>query len=136
MAKIQSIAKLLPYFSGLPAESPAEREDNRSKGERFAIPFSFKPQLSFREGVVGTAGSFLRVLLGCLLFAVWGAYSLMFWTTIRSPWLRIAVLSSLLIAFLLSLALTMLAIAAVMRSALARRSRAGWTARSRNYRVL
>ena len=131
-----SVAKLLPYFSGLPAESPAENEETRSRGERFAIPFSFKPQLSFWEGVVGAAGAFLRVLLGCILFAVWGAYSLMFWSTIRSVWLRIGVLSSFLIAFLLSQALTMLAIAAVMRSVLPRRSRAGTTTPSRNYPAL
>jgi len=131
-----SVAKLLPYFSGLPAESPAENEDTRSEGERFAIPFSFKPQLSFWEGVIGAAGAFLRVLSGCILFAVWGAYSLMFWNTIRSLWLRIGLLSSLLIAFLLSQALTMLAIAAVMRSVLPRSSRAGRTAPSPNHPAL
>ena len=132
MVKNLSVAKLLPYFSTLPAESG----ENRSGSERFAIPFSFKPQLSFREAVVGAVGSFLRVVLGCILFAVWGAYSLKLWATIRSPWLRIGLLSSLLIAFLLSLALTMLAIAAVMRSVLPKRSRAGRTAPSRSYRPL
>jgi hypothetical protein len=104
---------------------PAVRSDgaqDRSEYERFAIPFTFKPQLSFVEAVIEAAGAFLRVFLGSVLFAVWGAYSLVVWTTVRSLFWRVSMLFPLFLAFVLAFALLMLAIAALVRAVLPRRS--------------
>jgi hypothetical protein len=95
-------------------------EEDRSKHERFAIPFTFKPQLSFAEALVSTAGALLRVLLGSLLFAVWGTYSLVAWAEIRNPFWRIGVQLPLFFLFLLSFSLLMLTIAALVRTILFR----------------
>jgi len=95
---------------------PAESAEDRSQHERLAIPHTFKPQLSFPEAVVATIGASLRLLLGCLLFAVWGTYSAFAWSTIRNPFLRIAVELPLLLCFLISFALLMLAIRALVKA--------------------
>jgi hypothetical protein len=99
----------------LPPPEPGSGLRDRSVNERFPIPFTFKPQLSFIEAVVATAGAFSRVLLGSLLFAVWGAYSLALWTAARSFVWRIGVLLPLFLLFLLSFALLMIAISALVR---------------------
>lgn len=93
---------------------------DRPQYERLAIPHTFKPQLSFVEAVVAALAAFLRVLLGCLLFAVWGAYSLFAWSTIRDPFLRVGVQLSLFLLFAASFVLVMLAIATLVRAALHR----------------
>ena len=56
-----------------PTSGGGGEDEARSGHERFAIPFTFKPQLSFPKAVVATVAAFLRILLGSLLFAVWGA---------------------------------------------------------------
>jgi hypothetical protein len=109
-------ALLLP-----PAELGSGGRD-RSVNERFAIPFTFKPRLSFMEALIATAGAFLRVFLGSLLFAVWGAYSLVLWTAARSLVWRIGVLAPLFLLFLLSFALLMLVISALVRMIWPRRT--------------
>jgi hypothetical protein len=91
-------------------------EEPRPEHERLAIPFTFKPQLSFPEALVATAGALLRILLGSLLFAVWGTFSLVSWAAIRNPFWRIGVQLPLFLLFLLSLSLLMLAIAALVRT--------------------
>jgi hypothetical protein len=91
-------------------------EEARPEHERLAIPFTFKPQLSFSEALVATAGALLRILLGSLLFAIWGTYSLVAWGAIRNPFWRIGVQLPLFLLFLLSLSLLMLAIAALVRT--------------------
>ena len=93
-----------------------DKEEARSKYERFAIPFTFKPQLSFPEALVATAGALLRILLGSLLFAVWGTYSLVVWAAIRNPFWRISVQLPLFLLFLVSFSLLMQAIAALVRT--------------------
>jgi hypothetical protein len=69
--------------------------EDRSAYGRFAIPYTFKPQWSFLEAVMATAGAFLRVLLGCVAFSVWGTHS-----TIRNPFWWFGVLLPLLLSFL------------------------------------
>lgn len=90
-------------------------EEAPSKHERFAIPFTFKPQLSFLEAVIATAGALLRIFLGSLLFAVWGTYSLVAWTRIHNLFLRVGVQLPLIFLFLLSFSLLMFAITALVR---------------------
>ncbi len=98
-----------------PTADRAGDEEVRSKYERLAIPFTFKPQLSFLEAVIATAGAFSRVFLGSLLFAVWGTYSLVAWTRIHNPFLRVGVQLPLFLLFLFSFFLLMFAIAALVR---------------------
>ena len=93
---------------------------DRSAYERFAIPYTFKPQLSFLEAVVAAIGAFLRVLFGCLLFAVWGTYSLFTWSTIHDPFLRVGIQLPLFFCFVLCFMLVMLAIAALIKATLVR----------------
>jgi hypothetical protein len=99
------------------ADVRADVGEHRSAYERCAIPYTFKPQLSFLEALVAAAGAFLRVLLGCLSFAVWGTYSLFAWSMIRNPFWRIGVQLPLFLSFILSFVLIMLAIAALVRAA-------------------
>lgn len=100
-----------------PPSVRAEAWQDRSAYERFAIPYTFKPQLSFLEAVVAAFGAFVRVVLGCLLFSVWGSYSLFAWSTIRSPFWRVGIQFPLFLCFVLSFLVVMLAIAALVRAA-------------------
>ena len=87
----------------------------RSEYERFAIPYSFKPQLSILEAILLAAGAFLRIFLGSLLFAVWGVYTLLTWNAIHSlPW-RIAAMAPMGALFLICFALLMWGISALLR---------------------
>jgi hypothetical protein len=93
-----------------------DEEEARATHERFAIPFTFKPHLSFSEALVATAGALSRILLGSLLFAIWGTYSLVAWATIRSTFWRVSVQLLLFLLFLLSFSLLMMAIGALVRA--------------------
>lgn len=100
--------------------SPVDQRNlnsDRSEYERFALPHAFKPQLSFTEAVVSVAGAFLRIVLGSLVFAFWGTYSLVAWTSIRNLFVRVVAVLLLLVLFLLTFTLLMLAIAAIVRTA-------------------
>ena len=76
----------------------------RSSYERFAIPYTFKPQLSVLEATCAATMAFLRILLGSLLFAVWGVYTLMAWSAIHNVFLRIGAVAAMGALFLLCLA--------------------------------
>jgi len=99
-----------------PLHRPPGAGEDRSSYERFAIPYSFKPRLRVSEAVVAAIGGFLRIMLGCLLFAVWGTYSLVAWSGIRNPLWRVGALLSLLLLFLASVTLMLLAVAALVRT--------------------
>ena len=88
-----------------------------SPGQRFVIPFTFKPQLAFVQAVISAFGAFLRIFFGSLLFAVWGTYSLLLWTTVRNPFWRVAVLLPILVMFVATFTLLMLVINASVRAA-------------------
>jgi ABC-type glycerol-3-phosphate transport system permease component len=72
---------------------------DRSSYERFAIPFSFKPRLSFGEALIASAVAFVRIFVGSILFAFWGAYTLVAWSHIGNIFLRVATLCALLLLF-------------------------------------
>lgn len=95
---------------------PPSRAEDRSPYERFAIPFTFKPQLGLDEALIAAGAAFLRILFGSVLFAVWGVYSVLAWTSIRSLVWRAGALLLLFIVFLLAVALLMAAIAAPSES--------------------
>ena len=97
---------------------PAEldrRAAHRSIYERFAIPYTFKPRLSLAEAFVAATAAFLRIFLGCLLFAVCGTYALLAWSTIHSLLLRLAAVLALTVVFLALFIFLMLAASAVTR---------------------
>jgi hypothetical protein len=96
-----------------PADQRIARQA-RSSYERFAIPFTFKPRLSVPAAVIASIGALLRILLGSLLFAVWGTYSLLVWSTVHNPLARAGVLLPLFVLFLLAMALLMFTISAVV----------------------
>ena len=106
------LAKLLDLL--IPAANPVDAK-NRSKFERLVLPHDFKPKLSLLEALLAVAGTVLRIFLGSLLFAVWGTYSFMAWTTIDNLFLRVMVLLPLLLLFFLFFALLLIAISAVER---------------------
>jgi hypothetical protein len=95
-------------------DPPAGTVD-RSAYERMAIPFMFKPRLSFLEALVAVTAALLRIFLGCLLFAVWGTYTLFAWNLIHNPLLRVMAVLALLSLFLCSVAALLISISFLIR---------------------
>jgi hypothetical protein len=119
--KIAWKAKVCAWL--FPPDGSGSAAARRPLYERFALPHDFKPQLTLLDAVIAAGGAFLRIVLGSVLFAVWGAYSLTAWSAIRNPFLRVAALLSLFTAFLLSMAALLLAIAALVQTLLKRSRR-------------
>ena len=90
-------------------------DPTRSSYERFAIPHSFKPQLSVGEAVIAAGGAMLRIFFGSLLFAVWGTYTFLAWSVVKNLFLRGLVILVLAVLFAASMTLLLLAISALMR---------------------
>jgi hypothetical protein len=95
------------------AGTPDQAE--RSAHERFALPYVFRPRLSFFEACLEVFAALLKIFFGSLLFAFWGAYSYFLWSTVSSVFLRVIVLLPLLVVFLVLFALLMIAITAAAR---------------------
>lgn len=91
------------------------RVADRSIYERFAIPYTFKPRLSLAEACVAATTAFLRIFLGCLLFAVCGTYALLAWGTIHNLFLRLTAVLALTLVFLVLFTFLMLAASTVTR---------------------
>jgi hypothetical protein len=108
------LAKVRYLLSSVPAGTD-DQATARSEYERFAIPYAFKPQLSFAEALIATLAAFFRILLGSLLFAFWGAYTLVAWNKTQSFFWRPIVLLLLILLFVVLLALLMLGISALAR---------------------
>jgi len=113
--KLKRIQDLL--FPAVPEAPSAHRPGH----ERFPLPHLFKPRLSLYEAFVATCGALLRIVFGSLLFAVWGTYTLMAWTTIRNYFWRAAVVLPMLVLFLLLLVLLLTSISALVRFILSKR---------------
>jgi hypothetical protein len=79
--------------------SEAEEAD-RSPFERFAIPHMFQPKLTPSQAFGAALRAFLRIILGSLLFGVWGAYAMLMWTSIHNPYLRVAAMIPMVGLFL------------------------------------
>jgi hypothetical protein len=89
-----------------------------SEYERLALPYVFRPQMSAVEALVGVATAFTRIFWGSLLFAVWGAYTLIAWRSIRNHFWRTAAMLSLVVLFVFLFGLLMLGISALARKLL------------------
>jgi hypothetical protein len=98
-----------------PSADLDRRVADRSVYERFALPYTFKPRLSLADACVAATTAFLRIFLGCLLFAVCGTYALFAWSTIHSLFLRLAAVLALTLVFLALFTILMLAASAVRR---------------------
>lgn len=112
--KTLTFDKLLDLL--VPPPEHTELSDG-SKYERFALPHTFKPQLSFYQACVSVVAALSKIFLGSLLFAVWGAYSFKVWTVIANIFLRLVVLQGMLLLFLASFAAVMIGITALARRA-------------------
>jgi hypothetical protein len=71
--------------------------------------------LSLVEAVIAAGGAFLRILLGSILFAVWGTYTFLAFSAIKNALLRGIVLLAMIALFAVLLALLMLLITALVR---------------------
>jgi hypothetical protein len=100
----------------LPSPNPAESDPSRSAYERFALPHSFKPSLTFLEALVSIGGALLRIFFGSLLFAVWGTYTLQAWNAIHNSVLRVATVLTLFALFAILFASLMYAILMLVKS--------------------
>jgi hypothetical protein len=102
--------------------APVERRSvgERPAYQRLAIPYSFKPELSFTEAMIGALGAFLRIFLGSILFGVYGWNSIVTWNGIRSPFWRVAAILPMVLLFLLLFAALMAGISAMVRRLLPR----------------
>jgi hypothetical protein len=110
--KISLRAKVRALFVSPADDLP---DPARSVYERFAIPHTFKPQLSLLEALISVGGAFLRIVLGSILFGVSGTYTYIAWITIRNPFLRVFVVLALILVFIVSFTFLMLAISALVR---------------------
>ena len=78
----------------------------QSISERFALPYSFYPELSPAAALVGFLGALARIFLGSLLFAVLGVYTALAWKAIGSQfWGGVALILLVALFFLLFKAL-------------------------------
>ena len=111
--KISWVSRVRTFL--FPQADPDDRATERSVYERFAIPYTFKPQLSLAEAIVAAATAFLRIFLGSVIFAVCGTYALFAWSTIHNLLFRIAVMVGWILLFAVLLLLLMLASAALTR---------------------
>jgi len=117
--RLPSYTKLSRLF-GSP-ERIGGGDSDRSSYERFALPYSFKPRLSVVDAFAAALAAFLRIFFGSLLFAVWGTYTLVCWSTIPSVFWRLSAMLSLFLLFLVLFAALMISIGVLARF-VARRS--------------
>ena len=111
--KTSRLAKLRTFL--IPPDDRDVGDPARSVYERFAIPHTFKPQLSIAEALISVAGAFLRILLGSILFGFSGAYTILAWNSIRNLFWRVLAVLFLVSVFLISFTFLMLAISALVR---------------------
>src|SRR5580698_1592701 len=84
----------------------------RSIFSRFAVPYTFSPDLGLGDALVAIAGTLFRIFAGCLLFAVWGGFSGLAWSTIANRFWRVAALLPMFVLFLAALGAMLIGVAA------------------------
>jgi hypothetical protein len=106
--------KILSWFAEpLPQADPSVR---RTIAQRFAIPHDFPPNLSLPEALIRVAGAMARILLGSLLFAVWGVWSARAWDAIPGHLLRASAIVPLALLFLIPFTALMAGISAMVKA--------------------
>jgi hypothetical protein len=94
---------------------PVKGRGQRTIADRFAIPHTFPPELTITQALVRVGGALMRICLGSLLFALWGVGSLMVWSAVANPFLRVLALLPLLAVFLATATGVMLGVTAVVK---------------------
>ncbi len=64
---------------------------------RMPVPFTSPPQLTLPQAILVTLVTFVRIVLGSMLFATWGTSSLHAWSTLHNIFARIAAVSLMLL---------------------------------------
>jgi len=106
--------KILSWFAEpLPQ---ADTSGRRTIAQRFAIPHDFPPNLSLPEALIRVAAAMARILLGSLLFAVWGVWSAGAWDAIPGHFLRAAAILPLALLFLIPFTALMAGISAMVKA--------------------
>jgi|HubBroStandDraft_6_1064221.scaffolds.fasta_scaffold589942_1 hypothetical protein len=98
---------MFPPFGGAPLA-------RRSVGEALAIPHTFNPSLTFFGALIAVVSSITRILLGCMLFAVWGVGASAAWSRIHNHILGSLAMILLILLFLALFASLMIAISTVV----------------------
>jgi hypothetical protein len=99
-----------------PDRKPAATDRGRSVFSRFAAPYTFSPDLSFGEALIAVAACLTRVFSACVLFSVWGAFSVFAWSAISGRFWRAVAMPPLILLFLVALAILMSMISVVQRA--------------------
>lgn len=103
---------------------PAELPSGTSPFERFRVPYQYQPQTTVAGAGYFALVALIRIFLGSLLFAVWGASIWMVCATFHNLTVRIALVIPLAAGLVITMALLMIGI-----SVCARRVRAWGTHR-------
>jgi len=85
----------------------------RTIHERFAIPYAFGPNLRVGEAAVAAMGALARILLGSVLFALWGVSSALVWNSMENHFWRAVITVPLVLVLVASMGGLMLGIAAL-----------------------
>jgi hypothetical protein len=101
---------------------PKRPAEDRPVFSRLSTPYQFNSYLGFVEGLIAVAAVFARILTLCMIFSVWGVMSMLWWSRIGSPLLRLLALVPILLALPAALIPPMLAIGTIERWMLPRRS--------------
>ncbi|MEO8659868.1 MAG: hypothetical protein ABI693_15470 [Bryobacteraceae bacterium] len=88
----------------------------RSIAERFSTPHSFNPDLTPAAAAVAVVGALTRIVLGSLLFALWGVSAALLWNAIPNPFWEWTALVFMVLLFLVALAALMIAISAAVKA--------------------
>ena len=88
----------------------------RSIAERFGVPHTFNPDLTPAAAVVALLGALARIVLGSLLFALWGVSTAMVWNAAGSPLWEWVSLVLMILLFLAAPAALMIAISSAVRA--------------------
>jgi hypothetical protein len=91
-------------------------ERGRSVFSQFAAPYTFSPDLSLGEALIAVAACLARVFSACVLFSVWGAFSVLAWSAISDRFWRAVAIPPLILLFLVALAILMIVISVVQRA--------------------
>ncbi len=83
-------------------------DEDPDRHSRLHVPFTSPPELSFADAVLATVIAFVRIVVGSLLFAIWGTCTLLAAAQIASLVARIA-------AIVLAFVLFVLLVAALIR---------------------
>jgi hypothetical protein len=93
----------------------AVKAGEKSPLGQFSVPFMFQPELTLSQAFTAALRAFLRIILGSILFGVWGAYALLVWTSISNPVLRVAAMIPMIALFLVLLCGLLIATTLLLR---------------------